>query len=75
MASSVVTGGVGMAATTLAPLVSWLLNGCPKPIPDSVPVLISAVLIWAVHLFYNIYASRQVRPQPEVPSLIEEAVK
>jgi len=56
--SSVVTGGATVTAATLAPLVTWALEGFPKPIPDSVPFLIAAGIVTAGHLIYNIIKAK-----------------
>ena len=47
-----VTGGVTVSAASLAPLVSWVINGCPHPAPDSVPLLIAAGIITLGHAIY-----------------------
>ncbi len=56
--SSLVTGGVTMSAATLVPLVTWAMNGLPKPIPDGIPLLVAAGLITGLHAAYNIYVAR-----------------
>lgn len=69
--SSVVTGGVTITAVTLTPLVSWMLNGFVKPIPDSVPLLIAAAAITIGHAVYNLVQSRlatQQAAQPQGPA-------
>jgi hypothetical protein len=68
MASSVVTGGVTISAATLAPLVEWCLNGCPHPIPDSVPFLIAAAIITVAHAVYNIAQAKLGLPAVKSPA-------
>ena len=58
MNSSVITGGVSLSAASLAPVVSWALNGFPHPIPESVPYLIAAAVLTAAHAAYNIVQQR-----------------
>lgn len=58
--SSLVTGGTTITAATLVPMLQWLLAGCPKPIPDSVPYLVAAVIVTGAHALGNWWAGRQV---------------
>jgi hypothetical protein len=57
--SSLVTGGTTITAATLVPMLQWLLAGCPKPIPDSVPYLVAALIVTGAHAFGNWWISRQ----------------
>jgi len=57
--SSAITGGVTVTAATIAPLVSWAINGFPHPIPDSVPYLIAAAIVTGAHLVCNMVATRR----------------
>ena len=65
--SSVVTGGVTVTAATLAPLVTWALNGFPRPIPDSVPYLIAAAIVTGTHLVCNLIAERTRQTRQSSP--------
>ena len=56
----IVTGGVTVSAATLTPLVSWALNGCSHPAPDSVPLLIAAGIITLGHAIYNMVTPKAV---------------
>ncbi|WP_234744907.1 hypothetical protein [Burkholderia sp. WTPI3] len=57
--SSLVTGGTTITAATLAPMLQWLLAGCPSPIPDSLPYLVAALLVTGAHAIGNWWVSRQ----------------
>ena len=57
--SSMVTGGVTVTAASLAPLVTWALDGFARPIPDSVPYLIAAGIVTGVHFVCNLIAARR----------------
>ncbi|WP_124661140.1 hypothetical protein [Burkholderia sp. Bp8998] len=78
--SSLVTGGTTITAATLAPMLQWLLAGCPLPIPDSLPYLIAALIVTGAHAIGNWWVNRQtakadapapaaepVTPAPTVP--------
>ncbi|WP_283149030.1 hypothetical protein [Silvimonas soli] len=56
--SSIVTGGITFTAATLVPAVQWALNGFPRPIPESVPYLVSAGLVTGAHSLYNYLITR-----------------
>ena len=76
--SSIVTGGVTISAATLVPLVTWCMNGCPHPVPESVPYLIGAGLVTAGHAIYNIVSAPKpeaVTPASLIKGIIEEAAK
>lgn len=62
--SSLLTGGVTVSAATLVPIVTWVMAGCPAPIPESVPYLISAGIITAAHALYNVATARIKSPAP-----------
>jgi hypothetical protein len=66
-ASSVVTGGVTVTAATLAPLVSWAINGFAQPYPETLPYLIAAAIVTAVHGACNLVAGRSRVVTPELP--------
>lgn len=57
--SSLVTGGITVSAASLAPLVSWALDGFPRPVPAEIPLLIAAGLITLGHALYNLAMSRK----------------
>lgn len=57
--SSLVTGGTTITAATLVPMLQWLLAGCPKPIPDSVPYLVAALIVTGAHALGNWWFGRQ----------------
>jgi len=59
--SSVVTGGATVTAATIAPLITWAINGFPKPIPDSLPYLIAAAMVTGAHLVCNLVTERARR--------------
>lgn len=65
--SSILTGGVTVTAATLAPLVTWGLNGFPHPVPDSVPYLIAAVAVTIGHAIFNVVQSRSAANPPAQP--------
>jgi hypothetical protein len=66
-ASSAITGGVTVTAATIAPLISWAINGFPKPIPDSLPYLIAAAVVTGAHLVCNLVAERARRQNSPPP--------
>jgi hypothetical protein len=43
----------GITAVTLAPDIAWVLAGMHPPVPDNLPGLIAAGLLWATHYGYN----------------------
>lgn len=57
--SSLVTGGTTITAATLAPMLQWLLAGCPSPIPDGLPYLVAALFVTGAHAIGNWWVSRQ----------------
>lgn len=57
--SSLVTGGTTITAATLAPMLQWLLAGCPLPIPESLPYLVAALLVTGAHAIGNWWVNRQ----------------
>jgi len=57
--SSLVTGGTTITAATLAPMLQWLLAGCPLPVPDSLPYLVAALFVTGAHAIGNWWVSRQ----------------
>lgn len=59
------TGGVTLTAATLEPVVSWILQGAPHPIPENVPFLLSAGIITATHGIYNLAKSKGWLPLSE----------
>lgn len=59
------TIGGGSAVDVLKPDVTWLLNGCPGPRPDSVDELVTLLLIGAALLVWHVVKSRD-------PALVEE---
>ena len=69
--SSISTGGIGLSAASLVPLISWGLDGFTKPVPQQVPYVIAALLIAGGHLAVNFYRSKKVLP----PETISEDTK
>lgn len=63
MASSLITGGTGITVVTLVPPVEWILNGCPRPIPESVPYLIAAGILMCCHALFNYFNKNPSEPQ------------
>ena len=63
-ASLTLTAAATMSAATLAPAVAWLLNGCPRPIPDGVALTIAAVAIIAVHAAQKLFCGQRAIPTP-----------
>lgn len=61
--SSVVTGGVTLSAASLAPLVTWAINGFTRPIPEGTAYLIAAALLTVGHAAYNMIMARQGKLQ------------
>lgn len=57
------TTAATMSAATLAPAVAWLLNGCPKPVPEGVALTIAALAIIAAHGVQKLIAMRRADPQ------------
>jgi len=57
--SSLVTGGTTITAATLAPMLQWLLAGCPLPIPESLPYLVAALIVTGTHALGNWWVNRQ----------------
>ena len=63
--SSISTGGIGLSAASLVPLISWGLDGFTKPVPQQVPYVIAALLIAGGHLAVNLYCSKKgLPPEP-----------
>jgi hypothetical protein len=56
--SSIVTGGIGLSAASLVPLISWALDGFAKPVPATVPYVIAALLVAGGHLGVNLYRAK-----------------
>lgn len=52
--SSIITGGMTVTAATIVPVVNWAFNGFARPIPESVPYLIAAVVVTVAHLVVNL---------------------
>ena len=52
--SAVTTGSITLSAATLEPVISWLMNGHPSPMPENVPLLIAASIITIGHALYNV---------------------
>ncbi|WP_145956722.1 hypothetical protein [Burkholderia pseudomallei] len=69
--SSLVTGGTTITAATIAPMLQWLLAGCPLPIPESLPYLVAALLVTGAHAIGNWWVSRQ-SAKTDVPVLVAE---
>lgn len=59
--SLTLTTAATMSAATLAPAVAWLLNGCPKPVPDGVALTIAAIVIIATHGVQKLIAARRLQ--------------
>ena len=57
--SSSSTMMAGVSATAIAPLIEWALNGCPKPIPAAVPIIIATIIMALVHALYNVAKTKQ----------------
>lgn len=66
--SSIVTGGIGLSAASLVPLISWGLDGFTRPVPQQVPYVIAALLVAGGHLAVNYYrdkkADKSAAPTP-----------
>lgn len=71
--SSLVTGGTTITAATLAPMLQWLLAGCPLPIPESLPYLVAALIVTGVHAIGNWWASHQAA-KTDAPAPVAEPV-
>jgi len=56
--SPVMTGAAAITAYQIAPLITWLLNGCPHPVPSEVPIIVSAGLLMLAHGVCNIISTR-----------------
>ncbi|MFX1761447.1 hypothetical protein PWP93_02400 [Paraburkholderia sp. A1RI-2L] len=56
--SSLVTGGTTITAATIAPMLQWLLAGCPLPIPEGLPYLVAALIVTGAHAVGNWWVSR-----------------
>jgi hypothetical protein len=52
--SSLTTASVTVSAATIAPLVTWAINGFHNPMPETVPYLIAAALVTAGHFILNV---------------------
>lgn len=71
--SSLVTGGTTITAATLAPMLQWLLAGCPLPIPDSLPYLVAALIVTGAHAIGNWWVSRLAATADAAASATEPA--
>ncbi|MBU9608260.1 hypothetical protein LGN12_12935 [Burkholderia multivorans] len=71
--SSLVTGGTTITAATLAPMLQWLLAGCPLPIPESLPYLVAALIVTGAHAIGNWWVSRQAAKTDASASAAEPA--
>lgn len=56
--SSVTTGSITFTAASLEPVVSWAVNGFHAPIPEAVPLLLSAFAIAIGHAAYNVMKTK-----------------
>ncbi|CAJ3066200.1 Uncharacterised protein [Burkholderia pseudomallei] len=72
--SSLVTGGTTITAATLVPMLQWLLAGCPKPIPDSVPYLVAALIVTGAHALGNWWTNRQAAKTDRASAISEPVV-
>ena len=66
--SSVTTGGLVVSAASLVPAVEWVMNGMPKPVPDTVSYLAAGLLAAGVHALYNYLLSRGIKVDPPAAS-------
>lgn len=69
--SPTLTAGAVLAGVDITPLVQWALTGFHGAMPDSVPGVISAIIVYTVHqgvlALRARSASPEVSPTPAVP--------
>lgn len=65
-----VTVASTMSAAALAPVITWVANGCPRPMPPDVALSLGALLIIAAHGLQKLAAVAVARwVAPEAPPL------
>ena len=52
------TTATSLGIALYAPVVAWLVNGCPKPVPDAVSYGIVASIAPFLHLLYAWLSTR-----------------